>query len=136
MAKDILVTESLTDSMIKAGAKLIERLDAKNSEVKSAFWLYFSEEKTWKLLVASPLVDSEGPRNYYKRIVKANTVASIEEEILSLNDVGVINAKIQIVQLLKKFMIGTGDSISGIRFSKNTINGVFIDDAYIYRSNP
>jgi hypothetical protein len=134
MAKDILVTESLTDSMMKAGAKLIERLDANNSIVKSAFWLYFSEEKTWKLIVASPLVDTEGPRDYYKRIVDANTEAPIEEEIVSLNDIGVENTKHQIVQLLK-FMIRTGDSISSIRFSRNTINGVFIEDTYIYRSN-
>jgi hypothetical protein len=134
MAKDILVTESLTDSMIKAGAKLIERLDANNSEVKSAFWLYFSEEKIWKLIVASPLVDKEGPRKYYKRIVNANTMASTDEEIVSLNDIGVTNTNHQIVQLLK-IMIATGDSISSIRFSRNTINGVFIEDTYIYRSN-
>jgi len=134
MAKDILVTESLTDSMMKVGATLIERLDAKSSEIKSAFWLYFSEEKTWKLIISSPLVDSEGPRDYYKRVVKANGVASAEEEIISLNDVGVTNTSNQIVQLLK-FMITTGDNISGIRFSRNTINGVFIEDAYIYRSN-
>jgi hypothetical protein len=134
MAKDILVTESLADSMMKAGAKLIERLDAKNSEVKSAFWLYFSEEKTWKLIVASPLVDKEGPRDYYKRIIAANTLAPAEEEIVSLNDIGVTNTNHQIAQLLK-FMIATGDGISGIRFSRNTINGVFIEDTYIYRSN-
>jgi hypothetical protein len=134
MAKDILVTESLTDSMIKAGAKLIERLDANNSEVKSAFWLYFSEEKIWKLIVASPLVDKEGPRKDYKRIVNANTMASTDEEIVSLNDIGVTNTNHQIVQLLK-IMIATGDSISSIRFSRNTINGVFIEDTYIYRSN-
>ena len=134
MAKDILVTDSLTDSMMKAGAKLIERLDAKNSEIKSAFWLYFSEEKTWKLIVASTLVDKEGPRDFYKRIVDANTQATSEEEIVSLNDIGVTNTNYQIVQLLK-FMIATGDGISGIRFSRNTINGVFIEDTYIYRSN-
>jgi hypothetical protein len=134
MAKDILVTESLTDSMMKTGAKLIERLDAKNSEIKSAFWLYYSEEKTWKLIIASLLVDSEGPREYYKRVVDANGLASEAEEVISLNDVGVINTSNQIVQLLK-FMISTGEGISGMRFSRNTINGVFIEDAYIYRSN-
>jgi len=133
MAKDILVTESLTDSMMQAGAKLIERLDANDSRIKSAFWLYYSEEKTWKLIIASPLVDSDGPRNYYKRIVEANSEASEQEEIISLNDVGVTNTSNQIVQLVK-MMIGTGDGISGIRFSRNTINGVFIEDAYIYRS--
>ena len=134
MAKDILVTESLTDSMMKAGAKLIERLDANKSEVKSAFWLYYTEEKTWKLIVASPLVDTEGPRNYYKRIVDANALASSDEETVSLNDIGVTNTKNQIVQLLK-MMVGTGDGVSSIRFSRNTINGIFIEDTFIYRSN-
>ncbi len=134
MAKDILVTESLTDSMVKVGALLIERLDSKNSEIKSAFWFYFPEEKTWKLMIASPLVNSEGPRDYYKRVVAANDLASETEEIVSLNDIGVTNTSHQIVQLLK-LMCHTGEGISGIRFSRNTINGFFIEDAYIYRSS-
>lgn len=135
MAKNILVTESLSDSMIKAGAKLIECLDLEKSQVKSAFWLYISDEKIWKLIIASPLVDSEGPRKFYKRIVTANESAEKNEAIVSLNDIGVTNTSNQIVQLLK-IAIGTGDGISGIRFSRNTINGVFIEDCYIYRSNP
>lgn len=134
MAKDILVTEGLTDSMMKSGAKLIQRLDAISSEVKSAFWLYFPEEKIWKLIIASPLVDTEGPREYYKKVVEANSQATLDEEIVSLNDISVTNTTNQMVQLLK-LMIGTGDNISGIRFSRNTINGVFIEDTYIYRSN-
>jgi len=134
MAKDILVTERLSDSMMKAGAKLIERLDVEQAGVKSLFWLYFSEEKTWKLIIASPIVDFEGPRKYYQKVVAANELAAESEEIISLNNIGVTNTSNQIVQLLKLAM-GTGDGISGIRFSKNTINGVFIEDAYIYRSN-
>lgn len=134
MAKDILVTESLSGSMMNAGAKLIERLDAKQSEIKSAFWLYFSEDKIWKLIIASPLVDSLGPREFYKKVVDANSAASEEEEVISLNDIGVTNTTNQIVQLLK-FAIATGGGISGIRFSRNTINGHFIEDSYIYRSN-
>ena len=46
MAKDILVTERLTDSMIKAGAELVKRLDSKNSDVKSVFWLYLLRRQT------------------------------------------------------------------------------------------
>jgi|TARA_B110000196_G_C21129596_1_gene657740 hypothetical protein len=132
MAKDILVTESLSDSMMKAGAKLVERLDADNSEVKSAFWLYYSEEKKWKLIISSPLVDTEGPRGYYKKIDEANMQATEVEEIISLNDISVTNTVNQIVQLLK-LAIETGAGISGIRFSRNTINGIFIEDTYIYR---
>jgi len=134
MAKDILVTESLSDSMIKAGAKLIERLDAQHTEIKSSFWLYLPEEKIWKMMLASPLVDSEGPRKYYEKVVAANEQAAESEEIISLNNIGVTNTTNQIVQLLR-LAVATDDGISGIRFSKNTIHGVFIDDVYIYRSH-
>jgi hypothetical protein len=134
MAKDILVTESLTDSMVKAGAKLVERLDAENANITSAFWIYFSEERSWKLIIASPKVDADGPREYYKKILDANEKAEASEEVVALDAIGVTGPSNQIVQLLK-FAIGTGGGISGIRFSRNTINGFFIEDSYIYRSN-
>ena len=133
MAKDILVPDMLSEQMIKAGAKLVERLDVDKSEVKSAFWLFFQEERLWKLIIASTLVASEGPRNFYKRVVSANQQADEEESVLSLNDISVTGVDHQIVQLLR--LIGTGIGISGIRFSRNSINGVFIEDAYIYRSS-
>lgn len=134
MAKDVLVTEALSEQMIGAGAKLVERLDADNSAVKSAFWLFFSDERLWKLIVASPLVVSEGPKNFYKRVVAANQRADAEEEVISLNDIGVTGPEYHIVQLLR-VAVGTGSGISGIRFTRNTINGHFIEDAYIYRSS-
>lgn len=134
MAKDVLVTESLSEQMIGAGAKLVERLDADNSEVKSSFWLLSPEERLWKFIVASPLVASEGPKNFYKRIISANQRADLEEWVISLNDIGVTGTDNHIVQLMR-VAIGTGAGISGIRFSRNTINGHFIEDAYIYRSS-
>ena len=132
MAKEILVTELLSEQMISAGAKLIDKLDNFSCRVKAAFWMFLPEEKTWKFILASPLVKEEGPRKYYKRIIDANK--EVEGNVISLNDISVSDVDNQLIQLLK-FAISTGDSISSIRFSKNTINGVFIDDAHIYRMN-
>jgi hypothetical protein len=135
MAKDILVTEVLSEKMIKSGAQLIHRLDKLDSEVKSAFWLFFPDEKIWKLIIASPLVGKHGPREFYKRVVSSNKDASENENIVSLNDVGVANIDHPIVQLIK-FAIGTGENdVSEIRFSRNTINGTLIEDSLIYRSS-
>ena len=134
MAKDILVTESLSSPMVQAGFNLIERLDNSGSQIKSAFWLYFSEDKAWKLIIASPLVDSEGPREFYRKIVNANAIADENEEVISLNDIGVTGPNNHIVQLIK-IAVTTGEGISGLRFSRNTINGNYIEDSYIYRSN-
>jgi hypothetical protein len=134
MAKDLLVTDSLSKQMINAGAKLIERLDNSNAEVQSAFWLYLSDFRTWKLVIASNLVTTDGPRKYYEKIVAANRSAQEDESIISLNDIGVAATDHKIVQLLA-IMISTGPGISNIRFSKNNINGFYIEDSYIYRSN-
>lgn len=134
MAKEILVTELLSEQMILAGANLLKKLDESSCRVKAAFWMFLPEEKTWNFILASPLVKEEGPRKYYKRIVEANKEAETEENIISLNDISVSDIDNQLIQLLK-IAISTGDSISNIRFSKNTINGVFIDDTHIYRMN-
>lgn len=135
MVKTALVTSNLSEEMIKAGKYLIEQLDLTNSEIKSFFWLFFPEEKTWKLIIASPIVEKEGPRNFYKRIIDINReVERHQEETISLNNIIVTGLKNEIVKLLG-FLIGTDDSISGIRCSGNTINGTYIEDAYIYRSN-
>jgi len=134
MAKEILVTELLSEQMIVAGAALLKKLDESHCLVKAAFWMFLPEGKNWKFIVASPLVKEEGPRKYYKRIVDANKIAETDEQVISLNDITVLDNNDQLIQLLK-FATSTGDSISNIRFSKNTINGVFIDDAHIYRMN-
>ena len=135
MAKDILVTEILSENMTKSGAELIKRLDKSNSEVKTALWLYFPEEKNWKLIIASPLVGKNGPKAFYKRIIDSNNEASEEEYVVSLNDIGVANIEHPVIQLMK-FAISTGeDDVSNIRFSRNTINGTFIEDSLIYRSS-
>ncbi|WP_411993031.1 hypothetical protein [Agarivorans sp. DSG3-1] len=135
MAKDILVTDVLSESMTKSGAKLIRRLDELDSEVKSAFWLFLSDEKSWKLVISSPLVGKDGPREFYKRVISSNSQADENESVVSLNDIGVANIDHPIVQLMK-LAIGTGEyDVSGIRFSRNTINGTFIEDSLIYRSS-
>jgi len=95
MAKDVLVTEVLSEQMISAGSKLIDRLDTNNSEVKSAFWLFFPEDRFWRLIVVSPLVISKGPKNFYKRIVAANQLANEDEWVISLNDIEVTGTEHQ-----------------------------------------
>lgn len=135
MAKNALVTDEFTDAMIKSGAALLRRLDTDGADVRSAFWFYFSDVRSWKLIIASPKVDLEGPREFYKRIVKQNKVATKNEYVLSLNDIGVTNMSNTIVVLLGMAVGTPSKGICEVRFSRNTVNGHFIEDAYIYRSN-
>jgi hypothetical protein len=52
---------------------------------------------------------------------------------LPLSSIGVLDANDDLVRLLKA-AIRTGPGLSRIRFSRNVINGHFIDDALIYRA--
>ena len=134
MAEEMVVMEFLSDSMVPQAEKLIERLDSLNSNVRAAFWIYLSEEKSWKLMIISETVKDSGPREFYKRIVEANSKAKETEQIISLNDVGVADTSDELVRLLKG-TVATGNGISGIRLSRNTVNGAYIEDCYIYRMN-
>ena len=51
---------------------------------------------------------------------------------VGLSDITVMGDDAAIVSSLRK-AITTGNDISGIRFSRNVINGQYIEDAYIYR---
>jgi hypothetical protein len=85
------------------------------------------------LILASETVETDGPRKLYEKIQGANRSASEPEETVSLNDIVVSTPKHELISVLA-MMIGTGQGISGIRFTRNNINGIYIDDAYIYRS--
>jgi len=136
MAQKLLVTNNLTDDMVEAGQELIQRLDASSSDVTAALWFYFPEDGFWKLLIASPQVASEGPRAFYKHIKTSNNQSKEDETVISLLDIMVTDTNNPLVQTLKvAISTGPGPDISHIRFSKNTINGHFIDDSYIYRMN-
>lgn len=133
MAEDpVVVKDSLTDAMIKAGADLIRRLDEVEWPVVASFWLYVPELNSWKLLLASPVVALSGPRRAYEAIQMALSTVPERQAQLALSNIEVVEPSHYLVKLLRT-AINTGPTINGIRFTSNVINGQFIHDAYIYR---
>ncbi|MBI3325977.1 MAG: hypothetical protein HYZ81_04640 [Nitrospinae bacterium] len=130
MAEEALVMtkETLTKEMIQAGAELTRRLDAAGLVVSASFWLYIPEANLWRLLIVSPEVSTAGPKKVYQKI--QSVLPQIPE--IALQDISVVEQTNPLVSLLRT-AVRTGEGISGIRFSKNTINGHFIEDVYIYR---
>ena len=131
MAENTVVKEQLTDAMIEEGAQLTSKLDETGLPVTAAFWLYVTDLNEWRLVFASPEVSSNGPRAVYEKIRRA--VAELGGEGIALSNIGVLDPDADLVRLLK-FAVRTGPGVNRIRFSKNVINGHFIDDALIYRA--
>ena len=132
MAEQTLVNEQLTPELIMAGEEIIRQLDRVPVVVNAAFWFFIPEINKWRLMIASPDVRTEGPRRLYRTIQAVLNKLPPEQAAPSLSDITVLEASDPIVTLLSH-ALRTGPGISGVRFSRNTINGRFVEDAYIYR---
>ena len=127
-----MVKADLTKAMIEAGHGLLELLDHKAFRVKACFWFYFSDSDRWRLVVASPEVWARGPLAAYRKINGAARRLPVEARIFAPGDVTAIKRTDPLVLLLRA-AVSTGPGISGIRYTGSSVNGTFIDDAYIYR---
>ena len=125
-----MVGTTLVNEWIEAGKRLTEALDRESFELVASLWYYDAENGDWRLIIASPLVDRQGPLEAYRVVQKV--LGDLKLENLNLNDISVVSPGHTIVKLLG-IALKTGKEISGIRFTRNRINDQFIEDAYIYR---
>ncbi len=132
MAEELLVGDQLTPDMIKSGELIVAALDRLNLVVKGAYWLLLPEQHVWRLVIASPEVRSLGPKAVYRKVVAALQRLPEDASPIGAKDISVVEDKNQLFLILRS-MVSTGPGISGVRFSKNVINGQLIEDAYLYR---
>jgi hypothetical protein len=126
-----MVETDLSKEMIEAGAKLIRCLDDCGMR-PDAFWFYFTDVGAWKLVLADASVGETGPKAVYRQIQKTLDDANGELAPLELDHVTLARPDSPIVALLRT-VVHTGPDIAGVRFTRNVVNGTFIEDAYIYR---
>lgn len=130
MDKELVVGSQLTQEMCDTGRYMLEQLDINDCQVVGALWFYFSEGQEWKYIVSTPLLKSSGPKEIYRIIDRINEGSS--GKTISLNSILMAQPNHPLIELLS-YSFGTGEGISGVRFSNNTINGQVIEDAFIYR---
>jgi len=123
-----VATELLVANSIDGGRKLLEALDRAGFPVNAAFW--YLHEGTWRFLIASSVVDAQGPMEAYRKV---NGILQANVTGLNLSDIAVISSHDPRVRLLRTVAGTPPQAIIGVRFTANTINNVFIEDAYIYR---
>jgi hypothetical protein len=69
VAEQVLVKEQLGAERIAAADQITRRLrDDPEFELIASLWLYTTESNKWKLVVATPIVDSSGPIHAYQMI--------------------------------------------------------------------
>lgn len=134
MVKAILVGNLLDEKMINAGKTLLGHLDKKNILVNAAFWYLQEKGEDWKLIIASQFVRTQGPLYFYKELQNANEeISKTELEVIDLPNITAVPNDDELVCLLKHAIKTGKNKVSGIRFTRNVINGRYIEDAYLYR---
>lgn len=125
-----MVRTTLVKEWIEVGKRLTQALDESKVPVVASLWFFDPNSDEWRLIIASPLFDQEGPLEAYRAIQKV--LDGLQQEELSLSDISAVSPNHDLVKLLR-VAIATGEGISGIRFTRNRINDQFIEDSYIYR---
>ena len=134
MDKEVVVRSELTDAMVGAGEALTRRLDERKWPVVASLWFFFPDVDRWKLILASPTVAEEGPREAYKTIRDVINEMPEEEPHLGLHDIKVTDPENDLLQRMST-SIGTVPGVKQMRISQNVMNGSLIEDTLIYRLN-
>lgn len=83
-----MVETNLTKELIEAGANLVRKLDERGLSPDAAFWRYFPDLQTWKLVLAEVKVGQVGQREVYGEVQE--TLASVPEiHDLTFDDVSI-----------------------------------------------
>ena len=132
MVKEVLVNEVLTSEMVSAGNEPSQQLATSALKIDGLLWLFAAENNTWHFVIVSPEVRIYGPKKVYQDIRAVLEKIPKNEQKIPFESIFVLDSNDQLIQMLRQ-SIRTGPDISGIRFSQNVINGVLIDDVYIYK---
>jgi hypothetical protein len=139
MAEEILVKEQLTPEMITVGREMSLRLREKGFKLVCSLWLYHLDSNSWRLVLASPIVDSEGPRRAYEiieQILQENWEMGIW-----LRDISAVSPSDPLVQALRS--LGKIELLNpyyapsprvdvGRRYTRSRLGDAFVEDAYIF----
>ena len=60
---------TLVEADIAGGERVLQILDQVGFKINVALWLYSSEFEAWRLYIASPVVDADGPKKAYVRLL-------------------------------------------------------------------
>ena len=124
-----MATNTLLDKEIDAGQKLIDALIRSDVSIITALWLYTLENRSWHLVIATPMYDKLGPLKTYNSILSTYRQVMPESGVIDWTAIRAIGAKDELTQGL---LSGGYGNYSG-RFSTMLPTKVWVDDGYIYQ---
>jgi hypothetical protein len=120
----------LVDTDVEMGRELLRILDETNFPVTAAAWIFFPDIEEWRLIIRTPKAEKNLQQALLELAVALDQRGDLRKR-LDLSRVKLVPPKDKMLAAMGSVVRVEGTS--NIRFSRNVINGVLIDDALIYR---
>jgi len=125
-----MVKTTLVGPDLALAQEILRTLDHAKFPITLAMWLLQKERADWTLVVATPLYDRLGPQKAYLQLI--NLLSAEYPHVVMDLPIRLESNRRPIIKELRK-MFGQTASVEGTRIGLQSIGGVWIDDAYIYR---
>jgi hypothetical protein len=122
---------ALSDKLIADGKRFVQALDEAGVVSTAVLWFWSAPANAWHYVVASPLVE---PNQDLPVKIAAVMALMPADSAVTRETLRLYPPNAEFIRTLQNLM-QTGPGISNIRTTDNFINGVHIEDAYIYRLN-
>ncbi|TAI63001.1 hypothetical protein [Bradyrhizobium sp. Leo170] len=120
----------LVDADVDMGGELVRILDEAKFPVTGAAWIFFPDVGEWRLVIRTPKAEKNLQQALLEIAVALDNRGDLRKR-LDLSRVKVVPPKDKMLAAMGSVV--RVDGISTVRFSRNVIDGVLIDDALIYR---
>ena len=118
-----MAQDALVDSDIEAGRAFLDLLDRIEIPVVGALWMYSPDTDRWKLVIVTPAA-RQGSKALYLKAINAGT------------ELDLANVEFQPPESALFKALGGAIRVGGnstMRMRQNVFNGVYVEDALIYR---
>lgn len=128
-----MATSTLVSFEIEEGAMVVSALESMGFQVEAALWFFDGEADRWQLLIAHPGAEAN-PLSTYQEAAEALAEwrrQNPDESPLDLSHVRIVGSDDRLIEGLKPIV----GRLSGrpMRFSNHLVNGIYVEDAIIYR---
>jgi len=112
---------------IEEGRKFLDLLHANEVRVNAALWQRDEVFGRWSLVIVTPLVETLGPRETYRRLVEILAKAAQPPKVDLLN-VSLFTPKSSFYKSLHREI----PHVKDLTVSKQPIGGHFVEEGFIY----
>jgi hypothetical protein len=119
-------TATLVDERIDEGERFLDEHRKTGFDVAVAFWALTSEEGLWFLYIASPVVDTAGLAEAYRRVY--TEFSRSQARWINRSDIKLIGSKSPIA----RDAIAYQSSSLPTRYGGRKLGNLIIEEAYIY----